>query len=154
MKIVISLIIVFFSLSSKGQNNQLEDIIKKSLNLYVEKEKESIRNAIEKNKLFFSIDNYPPNFTFEDTIQGIPIKYINLQNASALKKILRKEVGIISLSTIELKKNELIIGFSSYGAKLKKKVLYMYLSEGISFVYEYSCEKQKWILVETKYKWI
>ena len=154
MKIVIGLIIIFFSLSSKGQNNQLEVIIEKSLNSYIEKRKESIKVATIKGNLFFSTNNYPPYFNFKDTIQGIRIKYINLQDNSVYKR-LKKGIGVVSLTKVELEGSKLIIIFARFGAKIERKNdIRMKISDSSSFIYEYSCEQQKWLLFKTEHNGI
>lgn len=151
MKIIISLIIVcLFSINVSGQNNELGDVIQSSLNSYVKEKKESINRATMKNKFYFSIDNYPPHFNFKDTIQGIPIKYINLDNRSPYKTQLKEGVNIATLNKVELEKNRMTISFNSYSAKLKNRMLYMSLYESMIFIYEYSCEKQEWLLLKTE----
>ncbi|MBB4045368.1 hypothetical protein [Bacteroides reticulotermitis] len=145
----IFIIILLLSSQLRGQeNNQLESMIKVSLNSYVGKLKESSNSTYP----YFSIDNYPPHFKFEDTIQGIPINYINLQNRSACEKELKKGVGVISLTRLQLEKTSLKITFAMYNAKIEgKNHLHMAVVESTTFVYIYSCEKESWILQETKY---
>lgn len=146
---IIGIFILLLSSQLQGQeNNQLENMIKLGLNSYVEKLKESSSNTYP----YFSIDNYPPHFNFGDTIRGIPIKYINLQNRSACKKELKKGLEVISLTRLQLEKNSLKITFAMYNAKIEgKSDLHMAIVESRTFVYIYSCEKEKWILQETKY---
>lgn len=151
MRIVISLIIVcLYFVNARGeekQTNQLEIAIKSSLSLYVQERKEAVRKTTEKNELFFSMVGYPLYFDFGSKIEGLTLKFINLQNDHVSEKLLKKGVDVVSLDSIKLKKNELIIVFTCHFVKLKKGILSMKIKESTSFIYEYSCAKEEWLYV-------
>lgn len=118
-------------------------------------EKQYIEKETLKDFLYFSVDNYPPFFNFKDSILGIKLKYISITNYTGYEKKLKKGIGVISLTKTELHNNRLTIIFAVHGVKLiKKRHLNMVISESAHFIYEYSCEKQKWILIDTKYNGI
>ena len=149
MRIIISLVIVcLFSINLRGQskqNNQLEVAIRSSLSLYINQRKDAVKEAIEKNRLFISTTNN--SVYFEPMVEGISLKYIHLQNLPLYKKLLKKGVDVVSLDSIELKKNQLTIVFTCHFAKLKKGILSMKIKESTSFIYEYSCAKEEWLYV-------
>lgn len=148
MRIIISLVIICLSLTDvTGQDNELEDIIRTCLNSYVKENREGINRATMKNRFYFSVANFPPHFNLEDTIQGIHIKY--LDNRSAYKKDLKKG-GSITILSLKLEGNKLIIAFNDYTAKFKKKRLNLRFYESTIFIYEYSCEKQQWLFIKTE----
>ena len=150
MRIIISLVIICLSLTDvTGQNNELEDIIRTSLNSYVKENREGINRATMKDKFYFSIDNYPPHFKFEDTIQGIPVKYVNTNYPLASKISLKSTVGIAVLR-IKLENSKMIISITDYSVKFEKKISRWILNESMIFIYEYSCEQQKWLLLKTE----
>ena len=149
MRIIISLVIVcLFSINLRGQskqNNQLEVAIRSSLSLYINQRKDAVKEAIEKNRLFISTTNN--SVYFEPMVEGISLKYIHLQNLPLYKKLLKKGVDVVSLDSIELKKNQLTIVFTCHFTKLKKGILSMKIKESTSFIYEYSCAKEEWLYV-------
>lgn len=149
MRVIISLIVTcLFFVNVRGQseqNNELEIAIRSSLSLYVKQRKEAVKEATEKKELFFSTANN--SVYFKQEIEGISLKYIRLQNIPLYKKFLKKGVDVVSLDSIELKKNQLTIVFTCHFAKLKKGILSMKIKESTSFIYEYSCAKEEWLYV-------
>lgn len=141
--------------TKKANNNQLDSLILSSLSLYIHKDKQYIEERTLKDYLYFSIDNYPPFFNFKDSIQGIKLKYISITNYTGFEKRLKKGIGVISLTKTELHNNRLTIVFAPYAVKLmNKRHLNMIVGESYSFIYEYSCDKQKWILTDSTYNGI
>lgn len=157
MKRLVFFIVCLIPLLLYGQKNQLEDKAKESLELYIKVLKKYQDDGIIKDldyfkNLYVCTDNYPPYFNFSNTISGISINYISLNNYLAYEKILKQGIWIIILNSLILEKNNLKISFDIKKATLKKKNhLYLGLSEWATFIFEYSCNEQKWILINEKY---
>lgn len=154
--ILLIILCFFFSFIKAQEGNQLNEMINESLIAYLD----NINKYVEKGiivkdypeKLHIVIDVYPLNFLFNDSILRMKLNYISLTNLNPYKQKLKKGVSVILLDGIKLRDNQLIITFSSRYAKLKKgNNLHLIISDWGNFTYEYSCEKQKWILTETKY---
>jgi hypothetical protein len=160
MKRFVLIITCFIPFYFYGQKDLLKDGIKEGLESYIEVLKEyKNRGIINSNdyfkKLRVCIDNYPPHYTFLDTISGMPINYISLKNCSVYEKILKAGVWVIILNSLTLEKNNLIIKFDLKKATLKKKKhLYLGISDWATFIFEYSCTKEQWVLIDSKFSGI
>ena len=146
----------FVFLDTHGQENQLNTMVNESLLFYLENindyvERGIINKGYTKN-LYIVLDVYPLNFSFGEKITEKNLNYISLTNTLPYKKALKKGVNVILLSSIKMTNNQLVISFTSQYAKLKKKKhLHLTISDWGDYIYDYSCEKQEWILVEKKY---
>lgn len=145
----------FLPIYLQGQNlTGLEDCIKNGLMLYVEKNKEYLDKSIIRedyfNNLYFSTDNFPPHFSFEDTILNTPINYISLNNYSKYTKKLKKGIYVVSLNKINLDKNKLTISFIEQSVKLRNSNLTLSLGGSLTLEYEYCCDKERWVLIEQR----
>lgn len=158
MKKIIILISTFLFVANIliAQKNQLECNVGKSLTSFIESLKENHKKGIIDQEyfdnLYVSIDNYPPQFSFKDSILDIPIKYISITNYSGYEKLLKNGVWVISLSHLGIESNRLIITYTLRKVILKKKAhLLIELSDSATFTYEYSCDNDEWILINTEY---
>jgi len=144
-----------FERKFKEQNEKLlYKGIRTCLSAYIQQRKEFLDAGIVKtfNRLTVSMDGFPPNFYFENTVDDIAIRYISLTHYHSLKKELQKGIGVLSLSKIEIKDITLEISFAYYNAKLLGDNHFnMAVVDSMTCIYEYSCEKNEWILTETKY---
>ncbi|MFT3995748.1 MAG: hypothetical protein QM654_18135 [Dysgonamonadaceae bacterium] len=152
-RIILFLSFLFFFLNIVSQNNQLEDYLNRGLISYFNKIKENQEKGIVDSSffddLYLSVDNFPPGYSFENKIE---IKYISLKNNKGYEKELKKGIWVILLKKVELKNNQLIIVYTLNKATLKnKKQLSMELSDSVSCIYEYSCNENKWMLINEKY---
>lgn len=141
--------------SFKEQNEKLlYKGIRTCLLAYIQKRKEFIDAGIIKTsyRLTVSTDGFPPNFYFENIIEGVIINYISLNNYQSVKKELRKGIGVLSLSRVEINNDTLEIGIAYHDTQLLGDNHFnMAFVDSMTCVYKYSCEKQEWILMETKY---
>lgn len=148
-------VVLFLCFHSKGQeNNQLNEMIISSVNSYI-----SWKNDLRKNlgwqhssNYYICQDGFPRNFPF-DSLQNVI--YGSLENieglSSTYKKKLNKGIGFLFVG-IEITDNRLFIAVSGRNVKrTKKNNVNIALVDWGHYFYEYSCEKQKWELKETKY---
>ncbi len=155
--IVLFTFIILCSVSKlQAQENVLLDsMINKSLVTYINKYKEDIeKGSINEDlkNLCIVIDNYPRNFVFCQAIQDMNLKYISLVNFQCQKELRKKENYRAIFLGINLTSHRLSIAFSTKILTIhKKNNLHIGISDWGDFIYEYSCEKQEWILVEVKY---
>lgn len=158
-KIIILAGIFFLIINTYAQNNFMEYSIDKSLTSFIKKLKESQEKGIVDpdyfDNLYFSIDNYPPHYSFRDSIFDIPVKYISLINYLEYNKLLKKGIWILSINNLELNNNKLMIVYTLRRVQLKKKgQLFIGLSDSASFTYRYSCDNNEWILINEEYSGI
>lgn len=147
---------LFPSIYLQGQNLiGLEDCIKNGLMLYVEKNKEYLDKGIIRedyfNNLYFSTDHFPPHFPFDWRILDTPINYISLNSYTKYTKKLKKGIYVVSINKINLDKNKLTISFIEQSVKLRNSNLTLSLGGSLILEYEYCCDKELWLLIETTY---
>jgi hypothetical protein len=101
---------------------------------------------------YICIDNYPSNFSFSEEILNRNVRFMSLQNLSGQNELKKgKEHGFVFMG-ISLEKNQITITLSGKNVSIpKKNHLNVAVVDWGTYTYEYSCENQKWILVETKY---
>lgn len=128
--------------------------IRVTLSEFIKKRKDFTASGVVKkfDNLIVCIDGFPPNFYFEPTIEGVKINYISLIDYQGNEKKLQKGMGVLLLTPIEINKNKLEINLAYFTVRLlEKKHFNMSYLDSMKSVYEYSCERQEWILMETKY---
>lgn len=152
---IVIVIIISCPLFLNGQENQFENAIKKSLELYIKEIKiyqsRGIKSSNYFDDLLISIDNFPPNFNFDAVIDDTSINYISLINYKDSEKRLKKGIWLIILNSIILDKNKLRISFAHRYATLKNKDLRLEVTEWAHFTYEYFCAEEKWILTDSNF---
>jgi len=157
MKRIVAIIVVltlFFQL--KGQeSNQLNEILTESLRSYLNYKSDlqsKVCKNCEKLQIYICKDGLPADFPF-DSIQDVA--FFSLHNLNGLSKSFQKELkkGIGAYFVwIKLTDEKLTIHIGSRGVKLvKKNNIGISIGEWGIFTYEHSCEKQKWLLVNTDY---
>jgi hypothetical protein len=134
---------------------QLNKMINESLLSYLNWKSDLISRTCQNCKEYASyicVDNYPSNFSFSKEIQKRNVKFMSLQNLSGQKELKKgKGYGFVFLG-ISLDQNRIIITVSGKGVSIpKKNHLHMVVGDWGVFTYDYSCENQQWILIETKY---
>lgn len=156
-KIWIFIAIFFVSIPLMGQGkNQLNEMIITSLNAYIE----HIHDWMDKGIIvkeqtchhYVCKDGFPRYFPF-DSVQNITFFSVDFFSiySNPFKRKLKKGIGALFVS-FELADNQLRIAVSSRSVKLtNKKNISVGLSDWGHYFYEYSCENQQWILIETKY---
>lgn len=141
--------------SIEEQNEKfLYKAIRACLSSFINKRKEFAEAGITNKFCHFTIciDGFPPKFYFEQAIENIKINYISLTNYQPYEKSLRKGLGVLTLSRVELNNNKLEVGLAYYNTKLLgNKNFNMVLLDSMTYIYEYSCEKQEWVLIDIKY---
>ena len=100
------------------------------------------------DNFYIWIDHYP--FGFEPTQEildlNLKIKYISKHSLTKNKK---ERDRWHRFSGVRIDGNKIKLYFSSRSVFLKNKILYVGIDgEGYLFEYEYSCEKQEWILTK------
>jgi hypothetical protein len=102
-------------------------------------------------KIYVCKDGLPADFPFEDMPN---VGFFTLWNLSGLPKFFQKELekGISAYYVgIKLTDRQIVIAIGSYGVTLiKKDHIRRGLGDRWIFTYEYSCEKQKWLLAKTE----
>lgn len=152
MKIKILIIILsFISIPILGQeNNQINEIINKSLLSIIEDKKmfesKGILTPYYIENLYILTDDLPLNFMFSNSMKNTNLKTSLLGDIP--KKKLKKGIFAISFNYIALNNNRISVYFVNKRIKVKKNNLNISLGDGYIFTYEYSCNEHKWVFVE------
>ena len=139
-----------------GQNkNQLNEMIVSSINSYIEWNNDFVKREISVGDTcnhYICIDGLPSAFPY-DSIKNVT--FFSLHNVNGLSKSFQKELkkGISAcFAWIKLTNTQLVISVGGRGVKLiKKNHIGISVVDWGVFTYEYSCDKQEWVLKETKF---
>jgi hypothetical protein len=151
-----AIIIVLFMFSQlKGQaNNQLDEMIISSINSYITWKNSFVKRGINVRDTchyYVCKDGLPADFLYE-SMQNVT--FLSLHNCNGLSKSLQKELkkGIdVCFVWLKLTDRQLVISIGGRSVKLiKKNNLGISIGDWSIFTYEYSCEKQKWLLANTE----
>ena len=94
------------------------------------------------------IDYYPFSFDFSDSIKSRQLNYVSIKNQKYYK-YLKKGQNVLFFDGLSLDSNKLIIQFSGRLVQYAKKIhIRISISDWFRFIYEYSCDKKQWILIE------
>jgi len=156
MKKIVIFIILFMFFQLKGQaNNQQNEMIISSINSYITWKNSFVKGGItirDTCHYYVCKDGLPNDFPY-DSMQNVT--FLSLHNWNGLSKSFKKELKKgISLCFVWLKltDRQLVVSIGGRGVKLiKKNNLGISVGDWGIFTYEYSCEKQKWLLVNTEY---
>jgi len=162
MRNVIIFFVVLLSINEIGQaqtqdtiieDDRIEIMIQDALLTVLKIEKGYIVNGVTTKKInddfYIWIDHYPSGFepTQEILSLNLRLKFISIY--SLTKKQKKKGIVGIGFSGVRIDDNKVKLYFSSNNVFLKNNKLYIGIDgEGYSFEYEYSCEKQEWVLVK------
>jgi len=139
------------SVPKKTEENQLNEMLIESLRSVI-KFKLDFHNKFFKDKeppkIYICQDGLPDDFPFND-MQNVA--FFTLWNFNGLpdffKKELKKGIGANFVS-MRLINKQIIIAVRSYGLSLVgKDRIKRVAGDSWVFTYEYSCEKQQWLLV-------
>ncbi len=163
MKNAIIFFFILFSISAIGKaqmqdtiikENQINKMIQDALFTVLKIEKGYIDNGIAKCKInddfYIWIDYYPAGFELSQEILNLKLKLKFVSKYGLTQK--QKEGGIngIGFSGVKIDGNQIRLYFASEEMLLFENRLLIGLNpEGYIFVYEYSCEKQEWILIQS-----
>lgn len=153
-KVIIIVLFMFFQL--KGQaNNQLNEMIISSINSYITWKNSFVKRGISVRDTchyYICKDGLPADFPC-NSMQNVT--FLSLHNWNGLSKSLQKELkkGISACFVwLKLTDRQLAISIGGRGVKLiKKNNLGISVGDWGIFTYEYSCERQKWLLANTEY---
>ena len=158
-KIWFFIAIFFISSQLNGQIiNHLDNMIISSLNSFIAESNNNVRRGIvraDTTHYYVCTDGLPALFPY-DSLKNVA--FFSLRNLEGLpdsfKKELNKEKEIrVLFVNIRLTNNQLVITVANNGVRRIRKN-HLGISTGFHsgfFTYDYSCENQQWILVETKY---
>lgn len=157
MKRIVSVIVVLFLLFQlKGQEkNQLDKIIISSIKSYIIDDKDLVRQRFssqDTSHYYICMDGLPAYFPC-DSVRNVT--FFSLNNLEGLPNSFRHRLkkGIKTLFVgLKISHNQIIITVSGRVVKrVKKNNTSIGICDWCVSIYEYSCEKQKWELKETKY---
>jgi len=158
-KIILILFVGLYStcFNLKAQEiSQLDSLINISLLNYMNNlkglcNKGALSEDYLKN-IYISVDNYPRNFSFCKKLQDMELKYISLTNISNQKLFKKKKGYNVIFLEMKLTDNCLKIIYSDRNVSThQKNNIKIGLSNWGNFVYKYSCERQKWLLMGAEY---
>jgi len=143
------------SVSKKSENNQLNEILTESIDLclkhYSDIQGGPIKNN-EKGRTYICKDGFTADFPFSSMKNVV---FFTLWNLDGLSKPFQKELGKgigAYFVRIKLIGNQIIITVDSKSVRLiKKNHIELGISDWGIFAYEYSSEKQKWLLVKAEF---
>lgn len=141
---------------SEGEaGNQLNEMIISSINSYITWKNSFVKDGISLHDTchyYVCKDGFPADFPY-DSMQNVT--FLSLHNWNGLSKSLKKELkkGIdVCFVWLKLTERQLVISIGGRRVKLiKKSDFEINMGDWSVFTYEYSCEKQKWMLVNTEY---
>jgi len=136
-------------------SNQLNEMIISSINSYITWKNSFVKGGISLHDTchyWVCKDGLPADFPY-DSMQNVT--FLSLHNWNGLSKSLKKELkkGIdVCFVWLQLTERQLVISIGGRIVKLiKTNNLEVSVGDWSVFTYEYSCEKQKWMLVNTEY---
>ncbi|GAB6013508.1 DUF6794 domain-containing protein [Viscerimonas tarda] len=137
------------------ETNQLNKMINSSITSYIIWKNDFAKRGIsllDTCQHYVCKDGLPADFPF-DSIQNVT--FFSLHNLNGLPKSFQKELkkGISAYFVwVKLTDKQFVITVGGRGVKLmKKNHIGISVSDWGIFTYEYSCEKQKWLLVNADY---
>lgn len=157
MKRTISVIVVLFVLFQlKGQEkNQLDKLVISAIKSYIIDNKDLVRQRFslqDTSRYYICMDGLPADFPC-DSIQNVT--FFSLNNLEGLPNSFKHKLkkGIKTLFVgLKISNNQIVITVTGRGVKRpKKNNISIVTGDWCVSIYEYSCEKQKWELIETKY---
>lgn len=142
---------VSYCFSQSKDSNQLNDMISTSLELNLSLRIKALKdqNALDSSKPFILTgENFPRKFKLSDSImKKYNVRWLNMKQYS--HKALRKGVDIIGLLPIRIYKDELLISIVDIHLTKRWKKLHLDCPDySVNYRFRYSCEQQKWELVE------
>jgi hypothetical protein len=155
-RIVIAIVVLFMSMQMKGQeDNQLNKMIISSISSYITWKNDFVKRGISLRDTchhYICRDGLPADFHY-DSIKNVT--YFSVYYFKSSSKSLRKELkkGISAYFVwIKLTDKQFVITVGGRSVKLmKKNHIEISVGDWGIFTYEYSYEKQKWLLVNTEY---
>ena len=155
-KIYIMIVLILMSSQLVGQNNnQLNDMIVESLRSYISYSAElqkKVCASCEEDDTYICKDGLPSNFPY-NSLPNATFFSVNFFKtySNPLKKQLKKGIGTLFVS-FELNNNQLKIMVTSRTVKIMNKTtIGTDCCEWGIYFYEYFCDKQEWVLKESKY---
>lgn len=135
------------------EDDQIEKMIQDALLTVLQVEKHYIEKEITRQKItddfYIWVDHYPAGFEPTQEILNLNLKLKFISIYSLTKKQKKKGIVGISFSGVRIDGNKIKLYFCTKNAFLKDKILYIGIDgDGYSFEYEYSCEKQEWVLIK------
>ena len=152
---VLFIILPLFFQAQGQEHDQLNEMITSSIKSYITNDKSLVKQGFslrDTTRYYICMDGLPENFSY-DGIQNIT--FFSLNNIEGVPNFIKRKLNKgIKMLFIGLKtsSNQLVISVLGRGVKrLKKKHLSIEIGDWGIFTYEYSCEKQKWLLVKNVY---
>jgi hypothetical protein len=134
---------------------QLNKMIISSINSYIVSDKNLVKQGFslaDTSRYYICMDGLPADFPY-NSVQNAT--FFSLNNIEGVPDVLKRKLkkGIKTLFVgLKISNNQLVITVAGRGVKrVKKKHISIVMGDWGIFIYEYSCEKQKWELQETKY---
>ncbi|HOU99352.1 MAG TPA: hypothetical protein PLP65_10955 [Bacteroidales bacterium] len=163
MRNVIIFFVVLFLINAIGQaqtqdtiieDDRIEKMIQDALLTVLKIEKGYIVNGVTTKKInddfYIWIDHYPAGFEPSQEILNLNLRLKFISKYSLTKKQKKKGISGLGFTGVRIDGNKLKLYFTSWNIFLKKNKLYMGIDgEGYNFEYEYSCEKQEWVLFKS-----
>lgn len=160
MKKAIIFFVVLLSINAIGKaqdtiidDDQVTKMIQNALFTVLKIEKEYINSGFTNRKnndeFYIWIDHFPAGFELTQEILDMNLKLKFVSEYGLTKKQRSKGINGIGFSGVKIYGNKVKFYFNSRNIFLKKNKLYMGINgDGYSFEYEYSCEKQEWVLIK------
>lgn len=155
--LLLALFCLCFIRSHAQDNDQLPDMINRSLSEYVGVRENYIAQGIivapaqDYSDIYICIDNYPAHFKFSEEIRDLKFKYITLAAPKRkLKKLFKKSQAVVFLSGPVLNGDEIRITLSPRSVRFRNNRLNIAVSDWVDCIWRYAPESGKWYLHETK----
>jgi hypothetical protein len=133
----------------------LNAMIISSINSYIASDKDLVKQGfslMDTSRYYVCVDGLPADFPYNSVQNSTFFSLNNVEGIpNFLKHKLNKGIKILFV-WLKLTDRQLVIHIGGRGVKLiKKNQLGISVGDWGIFTYEYSCEKQKWELIETKF---
>lgn len=133
--------------SQRVENDQLNGMINEGFQTYIQSLTKDLTGSAASERLEkYSIltDDLPEYFEFTEATKQLNVKFLSLKRLP----MRMKTKMYICFGGIRLENNRLEIYYAEHGVKVKMWKSSIGMADGWRMIYEYSCEKNKWVLIK------
>ena len=151
-KVIAAFYFIFLCcLSSAQESNRLNEMLNECLLSYLDWQSDLINKTVE-SKVYICLDNLPNGFAFSEGVLEKDVKFMSLHNLSGQRELKKNKKYRFVFVGIALIKNHIYITVSGKNVSVpKRNHVHIEAVDCGVFTYDYSCDNQEWVLVETKF---
>lgn len=148
--------VLFVLLNLKGQeSDHLDKLLISSIKSYITDDKELVRQRfsfMDTSRYYICMDGLPADFPYDSVRNATFFSLKNIEGIPHFLKFKLKKGMKILFVGLKISNNQVVVTVAGRGVKRQKKnSISIVIGDWCVSIFEYSCEKQKWELKETKY---